>query len=365
MVRSLQGKVGFSVRPRRFRNWLVAGPLLAAGLLLGGCISSIVISTAQFKGMVAYAPTRSTNQIDAGNARIFISVTHALAPEVHNTWTSWGNGETSISNYQTAVAEVVADDLTKSDLFINANVQVRVQSDNGADVSQERTTLMGAMAPASAPAVPDRPAPGEGNADVEIIVRTEESHPKDFQLTVSMKVVDVASQTVINTYTQQADLGDSGFKMVDRLKAALQTTLNQMKANLAADFSGGKLMELAVKAARLDPADLNSLLVAKDRTMTIARARNRALVAANTLTLPGLLQRRKTAELVDLTVKMEQVILDLEHEAELAMGSAQGEAGEGNSAQRYREWALVYKERISILRPMLSAIKEEIANRGK
>ena len=77
------------------------------------------------------------------------------------------------------------------------------------------------------------------------------------------------------------------------------------------------------------------------------------------------LHGRKTAELVDLTVKMEQVILDLEHEAELAMGSAQGEAGEGNSAQRYREWALVYKERISILRPMLSAIKEEIANRGK
>jgi|GEM_PF-7011873 len=49
----------------------------------------------------------------------------------------------------------------------------------------------------------------------------------------------------------------------------------------------------------------------------------------------------------------------------MAKDLAQNEAAAGNDAEEKREWALIYKERIEILKPMLAAIKEEISNRGR
>lgn len=108
------------------------------------------------------------------------------------------------------------------------------------------------------------------------------------------------------------------------------------------------------------------LLVAKEASISLARQRNRVLVACKTLTLPQLLREKKTAELAALTVKIEQVILDLNHESEMEKDRAQRAAEQDPQAvEDHRELAVVYKERIEVLKPINAAIKEEIANRTK
>jgi hypothetical protein len=79
-----------------------------------------------------------------------------------------------------------------------------------------------------------------------------------------------------------------------------------------------------------------------------------------------LLREKKTTELTGLAVQIEQLILDLNHEAEMEKDRAQ-RALEQNPAvvEEHRELAVVYKERIEVLKPIGTAVKEEIANRSK
>jgi hypothetical protein len=108
------------------------------------------------------------------------------------------------------------------------------------------------------------------------------------------------------------------------------------------------------------------LLASQDPGAPTAKARNHALLSFKALNLPNLLREKKTTDLTALTVQIEQTILDLNREAELAKDHAQQavQAGSGN-ADPLRELSLLYKERIEILKPILTAIKEEIANRNK
>jgi len=293
----------------------------------------------EYKGMLTYRPDRVAKPIDAGNAKVYLTARHSMSPEVEKFWASWGNNETSINNYKEAVEQVELEDLKNSGLFTNT------YSQNMAGRSSDANTT--------------------DNVDIMILVQSEESRPASYKLAVTLKVVDAPTQKVLKVYTRESDLGDSSFSYVHHMRETLKTDLAEMKASMSADFASKNLREVSAGAAQLDPSDLDRLLVAKDATITMARSRNRALVAAKTLTLPGILQKRKTPELVDLTVKIEQVILDVEHEAELAKDQAQNEAAAGSGPERMREWSLVYKERIEILKPMLSATKEEIANRSK
>jgi hypothetical protein len=140
-----------------------------------------------------------------------------------------------------------------------------------------------------------------------------------------------------------------------------------MKASLLADFKDTDIAKLRRPEAFLEATNFETMLVAKEASVPVARQRNRNLVAAKTLILTDLLRDGKTQELKALAIRIEQVILDLSHEAEMETERAQRtvESGSGNNVDRNREFAVLYKERIEVLKPVLAAIKEEIANRGK
>jgi tetratricopeptide (TPR) repeat protein len=111
---------------------------------------------------------------------------------------------------------------------------------------------------------------------------------------------------------------------------------------------------------------LEDLLKAGDPSVAVARWRNRTLVEAKNTLLPNLLRDSKTRELSGLVTKIEQLILDLSHESEVAKDRAQQAVEKGSgTAAGHRELSLIYKERIEVLKPILAAIKEEIANRSK
>jgi hypothetical protein len=343
--------------------------VLCGCLLAGGC-GAITVSTAEFKGNFNYPPTKLSGHIDAENSKIAIKAQHSLDPVIEGIWTSWGNNQQSIENYRNAVAQVEAEFLVKSGLFTKTFMQNLEARGNGEQAAGNSTLLSSTMmgqgqesGGLSEPAA--RALEAASNADFTIDVKSEESRPKDFKLTLKVAFIDNATQTVLKFYERESDLGDSTFSFSKKLEAALQDDLISIEEDMIADFSGKNLHDIQVKNAHLDPGDLDKLLVAKDQKVSIARERNRELIAAKTLTLPGLLQNDKTAQLVDLSVKFEQVMFDLEHEAQLARDRAQADAANGTPAEGEQEWSLIYRERIEILKPMLSAIKDEIANRGR
>lgn len=180
-------------------------------------------------------------------------------------------------------------------------------------------------------------------------------------------------------------------------------------------------MPTGVQVQDVPEPPLSAFLAGKEQTVYLGRWRNRILLLAKTATLPKTLQQSKNSELADLMAKVEQLALDLNHESELnrdqaqkkvekgavsaqeireskreigqiqiqlqdpdlapaLRGSLQGRLGQlqGSvaAAEQHekaseaevdllREMATVYKERIEILKPMIVAIKEEVANRAK
>ena len=103
--------------------------------------------------------------------------------------------------------------------------------------------------------------------------------------------------------------------------------------------------------------------------MDLARARNRAIVASRSQQLSVILRANKTDELSDLAVKIEQTILDLNHECEIAKDRAQqsvaGAMGSLTNLDELRGLDISYRERIELLKPILTALKDEITNRSR
>lgn len=347
--RSRTGSHGFSPP---IRTTIIGGSLLLTALLSGRASAWAAEPVQTFTPLVAYDAVPSPTHVDAGNAWILFSVTHSLAPEIQKIWSA-RTSEASIRNYQTAVAEVLLADLKKSAVIINYRLVPAAEP-----------------LPLSADPASSLLSRHARDADLLLILQSEESRPKDFKLTMTLKLVDVATQTVLKSYAGEADLGPSfqgfnGHLYKDRLKPALQNLTGQLKSGLLADFSGKNLGEVSRRAAQLNPADLDGLLILADPSISMARNRNRALIAAAEVALPDVLRGRKTAEITDLKVRIQQLIFDLEHESAIAKDAAQNESAAGNDAEEKREWALIYKERIEILKPMLESIKAEIANRGR
>jgi tetratricopeptide (TPR) repeat protein len=123
-----------------------------------------------------------------------------------------------------------------------------------------------------------------------------------------------------------------------------------------------KFQEEAAKAS------LSDLLASSDKTESNARERNRAIIAAKNQQLPAILREKKTDELSALVVKIEQTILDLNHESEVAKDRAQQATatnGDARQIEELRGLTISYRERIELLKPILTALKEEIANRNR
>ncbi len=119
--------------------------------------------------------------------------------------------------------------------------------------------------------------------------------------------------------------------------------------------------------AALPKARLLDLLVVADSSANMASKSNDAIIVAKARDLPGILHDGTSAELTALCVRLEQTILGLNHASEVAKDKAQQAAANGDPQQldELRGLSICYRERIEILKPILAALKEEIANRNR
>lgn len=121
-----------------------------------------------------------------------------------------------------------------------------------------------------------------------------------------------------------------------------------------------------VQIAEVAEPPLEDFLAAKEYTVATARWRSGALLLVKSRTLPKLLRDGKTGDLSRLVERLEKLVLDLNHEGEVAKDRAQRAVEtQSGDAEQLREMALAYKERIEVLKPILAALKEELANRAK
>ncbi len=133
----------------------------------------------------------------------------------------------------------------------------------------------------------------------------------------------------------------------------------------AAVTENGKIVGVStydIPEPSLDPC----LIGREDFGIAGGRWRNRILIQAKNSTFPKLLGEGKTSDLAALGTRLEQVALDLGHEAELAKDRAQRILGSGQGDPvPDREMSILCHERIELIKSMLSAIRDEISNRKR
>jgi hypothetical protein len=227
-------------------------------------------------------------------------------------------------------------------------------------------------------------------------IRSEESVTTECQLRIGITVVDLATQKEISNRAYQQLTGKRPVMAVTKrgskqvgMSGAIAAVMTSVKEATIADIQAWiqqrQQQALQREIAAFQEAALVDLFVASDQSVATARARNRAIIAAKNRQLPSLLRDTKTDELTALVVKIEQTILDLNHESEVAKDRAQQAAANpeaasgpgrgrghpvaagssGQTVDELRDLSISYRERIELLKPIASALKEEIANRNR
>lgn len=308
-----------------FRACALTGAVLA--LLLGsGCVT---ISPNQYSNLISYQPEASKTQIEAS---VVLHVRHTLSPGMRAQWKKWMNTDETMDNYCVAVVNVIANDIVKSGVFTQVS--------------------------------PSAPSP-----DFTVNITSEERMDPEGKLVVKMEVLNAAQQSISN-HTREIRLGTT---LQDyNLKAALPQVMAALRNDMVADIAElrRRIEQQAAEAqvAAFAKGTLSDLITSTDRDVATARGRNRAIIAAKNQQLPALLRENKTDELSAFVVKIEQTILDLNHESEVAKDRAQqANAANENTplAEELRGLNISYRERIELLKPILAALKEEIANRNR
>ena len=296
-------------------------------LLLGsGCVT---ISPNQYSNLISYQPEASKTQIEAS---VVLHVRHTLSPGMRAQWKKWMNTDETMDNYCVAVVNVIANDIVKSGVFTQVS--------------------------------PSAPSP-----DFTVNITSEERMDPEGKLVVKMEVLNAAQQSISN-HTREIRLGTT---LQDyNLKAALPQVMAALRNDMVADIAElrRRIEQQAAEAqvAAFAKGTLSDLITSTDRDVATARGRNRAIIAAKNQQLPALLRENKTDELSAFVVKIEQTILDLNHESEVAKDRAQqANAANENTplAEELRGLNISYRERIELLKPILAALKEEIANRNR
>jgi hypothetical protein len=315
-------------------------------LLFSGCIT---LSENTLANSVAYTPVASPVQIKASAT---VEASDSLAPEQRAIWKKWMNNDQTIANYLNVLARAVRNDLSTCGLF------TRIVTDPSA------------------------------KTDYHVNIVCYESHPSDFRFKITITATDSATGQQVSSRTREHSLGSSMFDV--KIQEKLPSMMAQAKADLAADLmaivQGQQAQAERAETELLTKATFAELLASSDKNEPLARARNRALVAAKNQQIPAILRESKTDELTSLVVKIEQTILDLNHECEVAKDQAQqsvvdgssenarqSRGGRGDASQttaptqfeETRGLAICYRERIELLKPILVALKEEIANRNR
>lgn len=297
-------------------------------MLLSSCTTVDV--GALVKNVWSYPPIPSPVKFDA---TVSLVTTHKVTPGMRAEYKSWAFSDEMFVAYSNAFAQVVAEDLTNCGLF---------------------THFAG---------------PGE-KADYILKVEIEETHPAEYVLLLTYDLSDGRNGHQLNRRTLYESMGND--QMTLNYPKRLPSAMAQLRGSIIADIQGylRTYQEAAARAESeiLQQKPLVELLVSVDNTVSSARARNRALIAAKNRDLSVLLKEKETAGLAELVTRVEQTILDLNHESEVAKDKAQQAAATNGDPQQLDEWrglSISYRERIELLKPILAALKEEIANRGR
>ena len=279
------------MKPLQCLSRLSAVALASLLLLFGsGCVT---ISPDEYEAMLRYQPVRIPAQI---NASASVEVHTSFTPEMHASWASMNN-ETSIANYLQAEEHCIANDLLSSGLF--ARIEAGPE---------------------------DRP-------EFHLKATSVEASVPEYSITVTLTMTEASSGRTVSEHARTVVFGKS--IMDCKVQEALPGLLAALKNDIASDWlakaraAQHEADKRAVAAMENQP--LAELLASSDRNAFIAAARNRALIAAKNQQLPGLLRESKTSELTALVTKIEQTILDLNHECELAQDKLQKAMPAGGS----------------------------------
>jgi len=94
------------------------------------------------------------------------------------------------------------------------------------------------------------------------------------------------------------------------------------------------------------------------------RWNNRVLLGIKNKGIGAVLATRSTPEILDLVTQIEKQILDIGRENDLARDRAVTRAQEGKDVTAVRDLTLAYRERIDILKAILSPLKQGVTGRG-
>lgn len=262
-----------------------------------------------------------------------LHVTHTLAPDVRAQWEAWRYGQ-CIANYQEAIVNVITNDFVQSGLLTQVE-------------------------------------PISAKPDYVVEIRGEESLKPVEKLVVHLEVRDSSGQVILSQ-TREAGMhleAPPGLQLKLVLPQVMSALKSDMLAGMRASFEKRDQEAALAQASAFECAALPELLASADKTVATARARNRAIIAAKTAQFPAILSGWKTEQLSALAVRIEQSILDLNHECEVAKDKAQqavaNAAADSEDLDELRGLAICYRERIELLKPILAALKDEAANRGR
>jgi hypothetical protein len=265
----------------------------ASAFLLAGC--AVNISPDVYQNMVAYEPVRAAGTVPKTAS---LEVRCTMTEELRAYWEKMFNTEQNITNYTTAATAMLARDLTDSGLFASV---VRA------------------------------PAP----ADVRLLLELMEAKEGDaFSWKVRLSVLQPTGNEAIfsREVTHRWGKGDQTRQWQASMPQIMRVLKEGVVGSWQASQQAERQREEQEAIAAFASMKLEDLLASSDRSVTGARERNRALIAAKTTQLPALVRESRTSALTALIVKVEQTILDLNHEAEVAKDRAQQAAAAGVSA---------------------------------
>lgn len=295
-----------------------------ACLLLAGCAAapvSVTMTDASLRSGLAYTPIPAAVQVPVG---VSIESMHTLSPEVRQVWTEMRLTEQSQAAYSRIFAEILRDDLTYSGLFSRV--------------------------------VP----PGWTEADFAVRIVGEDLNLPAEGFTTQITVTAVARGGGKEiTRSRQKSWGHNPHDAKPQVEVPIM--MKQLKDELAAAL----LERTSREAETLQNASLRDLLQSGPESLSATRERNRAIIAAKNRELASLLRDSPTSDLQGLVVRLEQLILDLNHESELLKDRAQEAAANQGDVATLRSLAISYRERIELIKPILAATKDEIVQRDR
>jgi hypothetical protein len=341
----------FSSRPRAASVRLAVLLCGMAPLATLAATSPLSPARTDYIASFLYAPTAAPERLQTS---VVVDAAASFDPAMLDFWRKTVGHEYMVGDTLTGLGAAIVNDLSKSGLF---------------------TTVS---------------EPGAGAGDYRLVVRAEVLEPANIKLRMRLTLLNPAgaelftrtaealigvsasssgsrrvTYTVTRTPTFPGDLGPNHFSFVYLVDGCVRSSLQELMGVLKEGVTDAlQRIQQQPLTAKLREARLVELMVGSDPYADVARERNRAIIAAKNSQLPSLLRNGRDEELSTLVTKIEQLMLDLDHDSEMlrerAQQAAAGGAGRGDEL---RSLSLSYRERIELLKPIVAQLGAELARR--